>query len=43
LPAIQKRTLSNGLPVWIVELHKVPVVHVSLVTKAGAGADPRGK
>jgi predicted Zn-dependent peptidase len=43
LPAIQKRTLSNGLPVWIVELHKVPVVHVSLVVKAGSGADPRGK
>jgi len=43
LPAIQKRTLSNGLPVWIVELHKVPVVHVSLVVKAGAAADPRGK
>ena len=41
LPAIQKRTLSNGLPVWIVELHKVPVVHVSLVVKAGSGADPR--
>jgi zinc protease len=43
LPAIQKRTLSNGLPVWIVELHKVPVAHVTLVVKAGAGADPRGK
>ena len=26
LPAIQKRQLSNGLPVWIVELHEVPVV-----------------
>lgn len=43
LPAIQKRTLSNGLPVWIVELHKVPVVDVALVVKSGAGADPRGK
>ena len=43
LPAIQKRTLSNGLPVWIVELHKVPVVHVSLVVKAGSGADVRNK
>lgn len=43
LPAIQKRTLSNGLPVWIVELHKVPVAHVTLVVKAGAGSDPRGK
>jgi predicted Zn-dependent peptidase len=43
LPAIQKRTLSNGLPVWIVELHKVPVTHVTLVVKAGAGSDPSGK
>ena len=31
LPAIQKQQLSNGLPVWIVELHKVPVVQVNLV------------
>src|SRR3954469_14301116 len=43
LPAIQKRTLSNGLPVWIVELHKVPVAQVSLVVKSGSGADPKGK
>ena len=43
LPAVQKHTLSNGLPVWIVELHKVPVAHVTLVVKAGAGSDPRGK
>jgi zinc protease len=43
LPQIQKRTLSNGVPVWIVELHKVPVVHVTLGVKSGSGADPRGK
>ncbi len=43
LPAIQRRTLANGLPVWIVELHKVPVVHVSLVVKVGSAADPMGK
>ena len=43
MPPIQKRTLSNGLPVWIVELHKVPVVHVSLVIKSGSSVDPRGK
>lgn len=43
LPQIQKRTLSNGVPVWIVELHKVPVVHVTLAVKSGSGADPRGK
>ncbi|MEO8521657.1 MAG: pitrilysin family protein [Acidobacteriota bacterium] len=43
LPAIQKRTLSNGLPVWIVELHKVPVATVTLVVRAGGAADPAGK
>jgi zinc protease len=43
LPQIQKRTLSNGVPVWVVELHKVPVVHVTLAVKSGSGADPRGK
>lgn len=43
LPAIQKRTLSNGLPVWIVELHKVPVANVNLVLRAGSSADPAGK
>ena len=43
VPEIQKRTLSNGLAVWIVELHKVPVVHATLVFRSGAGADPPGK
>ena len=42
-PAVERRTLSNGLPVWIVERHKVPVVQVSLVIKAGAFADPANK
>jgi zinc protease len=43
LPAIQKRQLGNGLPVWIVELHKVPVVQVNLVVLAGGAEDPAGK
>jgi zinc protease len=43
LPAIQKRTLSNGLPVWIVESHEVPIVQVGLVVLAGSGDDPAGK
>lgn len=43
LPAIEKRTLSNGLPVWIVELHKVPVADVTLVVKGGSSADPAHK
>ena len=43
LPAIQKRQLTNGLPVWIVELHGVPVVQVNLVVLSGSGDDPAGK
>jgi len=43
LPPIQKRALSNGVPVWVVEMHEVPVVNVSLLIKAGASADPAGK
>jgi zinc protease len=43
LPAIEKRTLSNGLPVWIMGVHKVPTVHLELVVRAGVAADPPGK
>lgn len=43
LPAIQKRTLANGLPVWIIEAHEVPIVQVNLVVRAGSGDDPAGK
>jgi predicted Zn-dependent peptidase len=43
LPAIQKRQLSNGLPVWIVERHGVPVVQINLVVLHGSTDDPAGK
>src|SRR5262245_20936132 len=43
LPPIQKRALANGLPVWIVEMHEVPVVNLTLIIKAGAASDPAGK
>lgn len=43
LPAIQKRALANGLPVWIVEMAKVPVVQVNLIVRAGSATDPAGK
>jgi zinc protease len=43
LPEIQKRTLSNGLAVWLVETHEVPLVQINLLLKAGAGDDPAGK
>ena len=43
LPAIEKLKLSNGLPVWLVELHEVPVVQVNLVLLSGSADDPPGK
>ena len=43
LPQIQKRQLSNGLPVWIVELHEVPVAQVNLIVMSGTADDPAGK
>ena len=43
LPAIQKQKLSNGVPVWIVEMHEVPVAQVNLVVASGTANDPPGK
>jgi len=43
LPQIQKRQLANGLPIWIVELHEVPVAQVNLLVFSGAASDPAGK
>jgi predicted Zn-dependent peptidase len=43
LPPIQKRALSNGLPVWVIEAHEVPIVQINLVVFAGSGDDPTGK
>jgi zinc protease len=40
LPPIQKRQLSNGLPVWVVELHDVPVAQVTLLVRGGSADDP---
>jgi zinc protease len=43
LPTIQKQKLSNGLPVWIVETHEVPVAQINLVVYSGTANDPPGK
>jgi zinc protease len=40
LPIVQRRRLSNGLEVLIVEQHELPVVNMNLVIKAGAASDP---
>ena len=43
LPTIQKRALSNGVRVWLVEAHEVPLVQVTLLLKSGSSDDPAGK
>ncbi len=43
LPAIQKTKLTNGLPVWLVEHHEVPLAQVNLIVRSGSAADPIGK
>ena len=43
LPAIEKRTLSNGLQVQVMGMHKVPTVHLELAIRTGSGVDPAGK
>ncbi|HEV8304861.1 MAG TPA: pitrilysin family protein [Gemmatimonadales bacterium] len=40
LPAVRTATLPNGLELAVVEMHKVPVVDVSLVLDAGGVRDP---
>ena len=42
-PVILKRQLSNGLPVWIVEQHGLPVVQMSLQVMTGTDDDPAGR
>lgn len=43
LPPIQKAALSNGLAVWLIESHEVPIVQVDLLVRAGAGDDSPGR
>ena len=44
LPPIEKRQLGNGLNVWIVEQHEVPVASITLlVPTAGSTQDPQGQ
>jgi predicted Zn-dependent peptidase len=43
LPAAATRTLSNGLNVRIMGVHKVPTVHLELVVRTGTSGDPAQK
>lgn len=40
LPTIQSFTLSNGLPVYLVEKHDLPIVQMNFVFNAGSLYDP---
>ena len=42
-PGFQRRRLSNGLELRIVERHELPIVTVNLVIKSGETLTPRGK
>jgi zinc protease len=39
-PDVQRRTLSNGLQLWLVERPGAPIVTMQLITEAGAVSDP---
>jgi zinc protease len=43
LPKVERRRLSNGLEVLIVEQHELPVVNMNLIVKTGSAADPRDR
>jgi predicted Zn-dependent peptidase len=40
IPAIQKTKLANGLSVWLVEHHELPVAAFNLVIGSGSANDP---
>ena len=41
-PAVQRFALGNGLQVWLVESHRLPLVTGSLVSRLGSASDPPG-
>ena len=43
MQAIQKQKLSNGVAVWIIEHHEVPLAQINLIVRSGSAADPIGK
>jgi predicted Zn-dependent peptidase len=43
LPPVQHFTLSNGLPVVLMEKHDLPIVQVELLVRAGSAMDPAEK
>ncbi len=42
-PIPKELTLRNGLPVFLIERHEVPLVAISLAVRSGEDTDPAGK
>ena len=43
LPPFTKAKLKNGMTVYLMEKHEVPLVSVAMIVKSGSVADPAGK
>jgi predicted Zn-dependent peptidase len=43
LPAIQKTTLSNGVPLWVIEQHRVPLAQINVIMRGGSSLDRTGR
>lgn len=43
LPSIQKTKLQNGVPVWVIERDRVPLVQVNVILRGGASLDRAGR
>ncbi|HVF29765.1 MAG TPA: pitrilysin family protein, partial [Pyrinomonadaceae bacterium] len=43
LPPIEKTKLSNGMDLWMVEQHELPIVSMNMVFRTGSSNEPDGK
>lgn len=43
LPSIEKTKLDNGVPVWVIERDRVPLVQVNVILRGGASLDRAGR
>lgn len=43
LPSIQKGTLANGVPLWVIEQHRVPLAQVNVILRGGSSLDRTGR
>jgi zinc protease len=42
VPVVRRFTLQNGMPVYLVESHRLPLITATVVSRYGSGADPAG-